>query len=177
MKISNDKVVSIEYTLKNADGQIIDTSVGNAPLEYIHGRGYLISGLEKDLEGKSEGEEFTSEIEPKDAYGEFDESMVVEVDRKQFPEGIEIEGGMQFEAEYGQLVTVKSVTKDKITIDANHPLAGVKLFFDVKVVSVRDASPEELSTGLYGGCGGCGCDGDCSSGDCSSGGCGCGCDC
>ena len=66
MKISNDKVVSIEYTLKNADGQIIDTSVGNAPLEYIHGRGYLISGLEKDLEGKSEGEEFTSEIEPKD---------------------------------------------------------------------------------------------------------------
>ena len=128
MKISNDKVVSIEYTLKNADGQIIDTSVGNAPLEYIHGRGYLISGLEKDLEGKSEGEEFTSEIEPKDAYGEFDESMVVEVDRKQFPEGIEIEEGMQFEAEYGQLVTVKSVTKDKITIDANHPLAGVKLF-------------------------------------------------
>ena len=111
MKISNDKVVSIEYTLKNADGQIIDTSVGNAPLEYIHGRGYLISGLEKDLEGKSEGEEFTSEIEPKDAYGEFDESMVVEVDRKQFPEGIEIEEGMQFEAEYGQLVTVKSVTK------------------------------------------------------------------
>ena len=106
--------------------------------------------------------------------------MVVEVDRKQFPEGIEIEAGMQFEAAYGQLVTVKSVTNDKITIDANHALAGQTLYFDVKVVSVRGATPEELSTGLYGGGCGCGCDGDCSSGDCgggdcSSGGCGCGC--
>ena len=180
MKISNDKVVSIEYTLKNAEGTILDTSVGGAPLEYIHGRGYLITGLEKDLEGKEEGEEFSSEVAPKDAYGEYDESMVVEVDRKQFPEGIEIEEGMQFEAAYGQLVTVKSVTNDKITIDANHALAGQTLYFDVKVVSVREATPEELSTGLYdGGCG-CACDGDCSSGDCgggdcSSGGCGCGC--
>ena len=64
MKISNDKVVSIEYTLKNAEGTILDTSVGGAPLEYIHGRDYLITGLEKDLEGKEEGEEFSSEVAP-----------------------------------------------------------------------------------------------------------------
>jgi FKBP-type peptidyl-prolyl cis-trans isomerase SlyD len=100
--------------------------------------------------------------------------MVVEVERSHFPEGIEIEVGMQFEAAYGQLVTVKSVTNDKITIDANHALAGQTLYFDVKVVSVRDATPEELSTGCGGGCG---CDGDCDSGDCSTGGCGCGCGC
>ena len=113
MKISNDKVVSIEYTLKNAEGTILDTSVGGAPLEYIHGRGYLITGLEKDLEGKEEGEEFSSEVAPKDAYGEYDESMVVEVERSHFPEGIEIEVGMQFEAAYGQLVTVKNVTNSR----------------------------------------------------------------
>lgn len=179
MLVENDKVVSIEYTLKDKDGEVLDTSEGAGPLDYIHGRQNLIPGLERELLGKEPGASFSVTVEPADAYGEHVDDLVVEISKEQFPPEIEIEVGMQFEAD-GQggsrAVSVVEVKDKTVVIDANHPLAGEKLFFDVKVVDVRDATEEELKNGLFGGCN---CGGDCS-GDCdceNDGGCGDNCNC
>ena len=178
MTISKNSYVAIDYTLTDDSGKELDTSRGGSPLEYIHGNGQLIAGMEKALEGKSEGDAFSVVIEPKDAYGEYDESLVTDVKRDQFDTDVKIEVGMQFQAmtAYGpQIVTVKKVTDDTITVDANHEMAGLTLHFDVKVVSVRDATADEISALSQGGCGGScsGCGGDCGDGGCGEG-CSCG---
>ena len=168
MKISKDKWVSIHYTLTGEDGAQIDSSVGKEPLGYIHENGYLIPGLEAELEGKEPGAKFKAVIAPKDGYGEFDPRMVMDVDRAQF-EGIDvIEVGQQFQVmtQGGPaIVRVVEVGDKSVKIDGNHELAGKTLTFDVEVVEVREPTEEELnpSCGCGGGCGGCGgdCGGDC----------------
>lgn len=177
MNISNNKMVTFHYILKDSQGKILGSSEGKAPLEYIHGKGLIISGLESALEGKTVGDKFTVVVEPKDAYGEYEPSLVAEISKSQFDEGTVIEPGMMFRASTpdGGFLTVK-VTKiegDKITVDGNHELAGKQLTFDVEIVDVRDATEEELQN-VENGCGCCGgdCGGNC---DCSEGGCeGCG---
>ncbi len=181
MKIENDKWVEIHYTLKDDNGNQIDSSVGNEPLGYVHGRGYLISGLENLLAGHEPGDKFSARIEPKDGYGEYDERLIVEINRSQFEFDGEIEVGMPFQVMTPSGLSIVHVTKvegDKITVNGNHELAGKVLNFDIEVVGVRDATEEELtpSSSCGGGCGGCGgCGGDCGSGcgDCGSGSCGC----
>ena len=174
MKIEKNKWVSIHYTLKDENGQVIDSSVGKEPLDYIHGNGYLIPGLENELLGKEEGDKFSSVIAPKDGYGEYDESMILEIPRNQFEMEGEITEGMQFQAMSPMgpmIVTVTEVKPDTIKVDGNHALAGKTLYFDIEVLTVRDATEDELNPKGCGGCGGCG-------GDCSDGGCGgCGGDC
>lgn len=175
MIIENGKVVSIEYTLKDAEGEVLDTTNGVGPLDYVHGMQALIPGLEKELAGKSVGDAFSVEVEPAEAYGEFSEELVIEVPKANFPSDVEIAVGMQFIADGGRTVTVVELKDDMVKIDANHPLAGEKLFFDIKIADIRDATEEELSLGFGGGCGSCNCgDGGCSSGSCGDGGCGCG---
>lgn len=178
MKIEKNKVVQIQYVLTDKDGVEIDSSKDTGPLQYVHGNSYLIKGLESQLEGKEPGEKFSAFVEAKDAYGEYDEKLVIEVPRSQFDTSCEIEVGMQFQAESQMgpaLVTVKKVTADSITIDANHELAGKDLNFDIEVVDVRDlteAETAQMNSGCGGGCGGC--NGDCCDSDsgCScSGGC------
>lgn len=174
MTIAKDKVVSIEYTLTDDQNEVLDSSEGMGPLEYLHGRNNLIPGLEKELEGKKAGDTLKATIAPADAYGEYQDELVVEVERSQFPDDVEVTEGMQFEAggpDGSRVVTVTEVNDAKITVDANHPLAGETLHFDVKVVAVRDATEDEKENGLKGGCG-CGCGDDCDD-DCESGGCGC----
>ncbi len=182
MTIEKDKIVSIHYTLKGDDGQTIDSSVGSAPLEYLHGRNYLLEKLEDALNGKNPGDKFHIDLPPKDGYGEYNETLVNEVPRSDFETDEEIVPGMAFQAMTAQgpaIVVVKKVTPDTITVDANHELAGQNLHFDVEIVDVRDATENELQSGRVGGgcggcCGGCGSeDGE----DCCSGGCGDGCDC
>lgn len=183
MTIKQDTFVSINYTLKNKDGEIIDSSNGSDALQFITGRGFLIPGLEKELEGKQAGDKFSCEIPAKEAYGEYQDSLKVTVSKAQFDTDVEIEVGMQFQAGMGQIVTVTEVKENEVVIDANHPLAGQNLFFDVEVVSVREATAEELDAilnpkGCGGGCGGCSSCGDGGCGDCGDGGCGsssCGC--
>lgn len=158
MKIGKDKVVSIEYTLKNADGTVIDTSDGREPLDYIHGAGNIVPGLEDALAGRSVGDELTVTIPPEEAYGPRDDSLTQTVDRKIFEteEGLEV--GMQFQAPTEQgvmIVTVTGIDGDSVTVDSNHPLAGETLTFDVAVVHVRDATEEELTHGHAHGPGGC----------------------
>ncbi|MCQ2592744.1 MAG: peptidylprolyl isomerase [Treponema sp.] len=161
--ISKDKFVAIHYTLKDKDGNVLDSSVGTEPLAFFHGNGYLIAGLEKELEGKAAGDKFSATIEPKDAYGEYDSRLVLKAPRNQFETDMPIEVGMQFQVQTPggiTIVRVIEVADDVITIDGNHELAGKQLNFDIEVVEVRDPTEEELAQlsmqGCSGNCGGCG---------------------
>ncbi|WP_067812910.1 FKBP-type peptidyl-prolyl cis-trans isomerase [Nocardia inohanensis] len=151
MLIATDKVVSIDYTLTNDDEEVLDTSVGEAPLVYLHGAENIVPGLEQALEGKTTGDELEVVIDPEDGYGEYLAELVSTVDREMFEGVDELEPGMEFHAEApdgeSQIVTVVQVDGDEVTIDANHPLAGQRLHFKVKVVEIRDASEEELAHG------------------------------
>lgn len=163
MKIADDCFITLEYTLKDDDGNVLDSSDQMGPLDYIHGYRQLIPGLEKALEGREASESFSLTVAPQNAYGDIDPRAVFEVSRSQFPPGTQLEVGMEFEAS-GHHVVVTGIDGDIIRLDANHPLAGKTLHFDVKIVSVRDATPEELDEvqmsfvggcGSGGGCGGC----------------------
>lgn len=157
MKIENQKVVSINYTLRNDQGEILDTSDGREPLAYIHGMGNIIPGLESQLNGKSAGDSLKVSVAPVDGYGEYDLAQVVQVSRSQFEGVPELKIGMQFTAsspEGHQVVTITNIDNDSVTVDGNHPLAGKTLHFDVTVVDVRNASADELSHGHVHGPGG-----------------------
>jgi FKBP-type peptidyl-prolyl cis-trans isomerase SlyD len=163
MLITKDRVVSIGYTLKDAQNQVLDSSSGDEPLVYLHGYENIIPGLEKALDGKTQGDTFTVTIAAGDAFGERDEKLVVSLPRKNI-EGLgAIEEGMVLEADTpdgSRVVTVTRIEGSTVTVDANHPMAGLDLTFDVTVVAVREASPEELSHGhphhAHGSCDGCG---------------------
>lgn len=157
MQVAAKKIVSIEYTLKDDDGNIVDSSKGGDPLVYLHGANNLIPGLEKQLEGKSSGDELNVRIPPEEAYGNRDDAKVESVNKSMFgDENIKV--GAQYHAAGPNnehfVVTVVDVKDDMVTIDANHPLAGVHLNFEVKVVEVREATEEELSHGHAHGPGG-----------------------
>jgi len=157
MQIAKDKVVSIDYTLKNDDGQVLDTSEGREPLSFIHGNGHLIPGLEEALEGKVKNDKLNVSIPPEKGYGMRSEQMIHAVDRSNFEADAEIEVGMQFQAQMDQgvqLLTVVKVEDDKVTLDGNHPLADKTLHFDVDIKDVREASAEELEHGHVHGPGG-----------------------
>lgn len=150
MEIKDKKVAVIDYTVKTADGQLIESSEGHEPLAFLCGYQNVIPGLEKALIGKSAGEKLQIEIAPEDAYGERNEEMVKEVPAQAFQGVDNIEAGMQFHAESpngDQLVTVTKVENGMVTVDGNHPLAGIVLVFDVDVKQVRDATEEELTRG------------------------------
>lgn len=156
MKITDKKVALIHYTLKNAGGEVLDSSEGHDPLAYLHGEGNIIAGLEEALSGKSAGDKFEVSVEAAEAYGEYDESLVQPVPKEQFGEH-EVEVGMQFHADTAigpRVVTVTAIADKEVVIDANHQLAGEDLHFSVEVVEVRDASEEELEHGHAHGAGG-----------------------
>lgn len=153
MLISKNKVVSIHYMLHDNDGTIIDSSEGREPLVYLHGAGNLIAGMEEGLEGKAKGEKLKLKIDPAKGYGEKDETLFQKVPRSAFGEQ-EIKPGMQFSNNQGGVVTVTQVGLDSITVDGNHPLAGVLLNFSVEIMEVRNATNEEITHGHVHGQGG-----------------------
>ena len=160
MLIAKDSVVSINYTLKDDSGEVLDTSDGREPLDYIHGSGQIIPGLESALEGKSAGDELSVVIEPEQGYGSRDESLLHEVPKTEFENADEIEVGMQFRvgAEGGTLImVVAGINDDIVTLDGNHPLAGVTLAFDVSIAGVREATEDELKESQHVHGSGCGC--------------------
>ena len=157
MKIEKNKVVSIDYKLTGADGTVIDSSEGREPLAYLHGNGNIVTGLEEALDGKAAGDALTVSVPPEKGYGVRDESKIVEVPREQLKGADEIRPGMQFQAqtpEGNQILTVAKVADASVTLDANHPLAGATLNFDVTVREVRAATEEEVSHGHVHGPGG-----------------------
>jgi FKBP-type peptidyl-prolyl cis-trans isomerase SlyD len=156
MQVADNMAVSIHYTLTDDDGEVLDSSIGDEKLVYLHGGGNIISGLEKALHGKAAGDKFNVRIAAEDAYGELMDEMVQIISREMF-EGIDnIEVGMQFHADvsYGTgVVSVVNIEGDDITIDGNHPLAGLALTFDVEVIDVRAATQEEMAHGHIHGAG------------------------
>jgi FKBP-type peptidyl-prolyl cis-trans isomerase SlyD len=149
--IGDNSVVSIHYKLTDNDGNVIDTSEGMDPLTYLHGVGNLIPGLEKELVGKVENDALSVKVLPADGYGETMQELVESVPKTAFQGVDNIEVGMSFEAKNPngdmQRIVVKKVEGDMVTVDANHPLAGVELNFDVTIISVREATEEEIAHG------------------------------
>ncbi|MCK5854279.1 MAG: peptidylprolyl isomerase [Sulfurovaceae bacterium] len=173
MKIAiEDSVVGIEYEVKEAGTtDIVDSNKGTGqPLEFITGKGHIIPGLEKALENMVEGDKGDLLISAKDAYGELDEAAIQTLPVEQF-EGVELKDGLVLygQGDEGQTVqvTVKSFDEKEVNVDFNHPLAGKDLMFSVTVLSVREATADEASSGQVGGHsdddGGC-----CGGGHCSS---------
>jgi FKBP-type peptidyl-prolyl cis-trans isomerase SlyD len=157
MQIADQMVVTIDYTLKDDNGTVLDSSTeGN--FAYLHGAHNIIPGLENALSGKSAGDEVEVSVSPAEGYGERNDSMIQSVPRDMFDSEQEIQVGMQFHAQSPEgemiVVTVTDVADDDITVDGNHPLAGVNLNFGVKVVDVREASQEEIEHGHVHGPGG-----------------------
>lgn len=146
MQITKNKVAGIHYTLRDNSGTVLDTSDGRDPLYYLHGAGNLIAGMEEGLEGKTEGDKFELKISPDKGYGEKDPTMTQKVPRSAFGDQ-EVKKGMKFSTDRGAVVTVTEVGLDAITVDANHPLAGVELNFDVEVMEVRNATADEIQHG------------------------------
>jgi FKBP-type peptidyl-prolyl cis-trans isomerase SlyD len=150
MNIAKNRVVSIEYTLSGEDGVVLDTTAGQQPLAYIHGTGSLVEGLEAALEGKAPADHISVNVTPEQAYGMRDDTIVFSLPRAQFQGVDELEVGMQFQVQSdgdAHLVTVIAMDDNEVTVDGNHPLAGLTLQFDVDIVAVRDATPDELEHG------------------------------
>ncbi|MFO8065663.1 MAG: peptidylprolyl isomerase [Spirochaetia bacterium] len=151
MTIQSDAVVTIAYTLKDDDGQVLDTSNDHGDLSYLHGHQNIVPGLEEALEGKAPGESVETSIPPEKAYGDRDDQLLFQVSRDRMPDDAELQVGMQFEAQTSngerQVVTLAEVGDSEVTLDANHPLAGQTLHFDVTVNDVREATSEELEHG------------------------------
>jgi FKBP-type peptidyl-prolyl cis-trans isomerase SlyD len=157
MNISDNCVASFHYTLTDSTGKVLDSSEGQEPLSYLHGASNIIPGLESALEGKTVGDKLKVAVPAADAYGLRSDDLVQELPSNMFS-GIEkIELGMEFHAETEQglqVVTVTRVEGDQVTIDGNHPLAGIDLNFDVEITEVRAATEEELGHGHAHGAGG-----------------------
>jgi len=147
LQVSEDLVVTIEYELK-VDGEVLDSSDEEGPLPYLHGHGNIIPGLENALLGMKVGESKKLIVEPEDGYGDREEDALMEVPREEFPEEIPVEVGVELEVtdQDGDimLVTVSEVGDEMVTLDTNHPLAGFQLHFDIKVIGIREATPEEI---------------------------------
>lgn len=157
MKIERGRVVRMHYTLRDEIGTTIESSGGREPLSYLHGYGHLIPGLEKTLDGSQAGLRTTVTIMPRDAYGEKDPQAVIRAPREDFPEGLTLEPGVEVQADTpdGPITfTVVALEDDEAVLDANHPLAGKTLTFDVEVLEVREATAEELAHGHVHGPGG-----------------------
>jgi len=157
MKVERGRVVSMHYTLRDESGATIESSGGVRPLAYLHGYGQLIPGLEKFLDGVEPGLRSTVTVLPKDAYGEKDPAAVIRAPRADFPEGLALAPGVEVQAETpdGPITfRVVSVDGDEVALDANHPLAGKALTFEVEVIDVRVATAEEIAHGHVHGPGG-----------------------
>lgn len=160
-KVENDLVVNLEYTL-TVDGEVVDSSEEDGPIDFIQGRGNIIPGLEKALDGMKLGESKKVTVPAKEAYGDFDPEAYEEIDLADFPEEIPLEVGVELavEDEDGQATSavIEEVGETTVTLNFNHPLAGKDLEFDVKIAGIRAATAEELEHGHVHGDEECDCD-------------------
>lgn len=150
MKIADKHVVTLNYTLTDNDGEIIDQALDGS-FVYLHGAQNIIAGLENALTGKAVGEQIKVKVPPEEGYGHRNEDRVEDVPREMFPEDEEIKPGMIFHAEgpNGEMITVTviEVSDKTVKIDSNHALAGIELNFDVEVMAIRDAEDVEIEHG------------------------------
>ncbi len=157
MKAASGMVVTMHYTLSDDSGAVLDSSQGGEPLAYLHGHGNIIPGLEKALEDKESGHKAKVTVAPADGYGEINPEAIFEAPREHFPGEAELTAGQRVYAEgpNGPIVlTVVRLTEKGALLDANHPLAGKTLHFDVELIEIRKATDEELTHGHVHGAGG-----------------------
>ncbi len=157
MQISDQKAVTIHYTLKDETGETLDTSRGRDPLSYLQGAGNIVPGLEKALSGKAAGDTLRVTLTPEEAYGQRDEKEIRNVPLRRLSADGKLVPGARCRVQTSdgfQLAIVTAIKGDYATVDLNHPLAGMRLDFDVEVMAVRDATPEELTHGHVHGPGG-----------------------
>lgn len=150
MEIGNGSVVSMHYTLTDDDGNVLDSSAGREPLDYMQGVGNIIPGLEKQMEGKAIGDKFTAVITPEEGYGVRNDNLVQAIPMSNFQDAGQVQLGVQFQVQTQQGVRIATVTKivdDSVTLDMNHPLADKTLHFDVEVMAIREATAEEKEHG------------------------------
>lgn len=156
LKIQDGQVVSMDYTL-HVDDEVVDSSAGRGPLEFIQGTGSIIPGLERELYGMIVGDNKKVSVAPADAYGEMDNEAYIEVPRAEFPDNIPLEKGIEIQVRdqsgHPMYARIESFNEETIKLNFNHPLAGKTLNFDVTIVGVRDATAEELSHGHVHGAG------------------------
>lgn len=167
MKIANETFVEIDYILTLDSGEEVDRSAPQRPLGFVFGANQIVPGLENQLDGMDVGDKAKLVVEAEDAYGPHHDEMVKDLPRQNFPEGIEIQPGMVFQAQTPHGPThlrIVSTGDDTVQADFNHPLAGQRLTFDVTVVSVREATAEDMAA--LSSCGSC-----CDSSSCDSGSC------
>ena len=149
MPIERGKVVTLSYELRDCDGQSLDED--GAQVAYLHGYGGIFPKVEAALEGRDVGEEVSVTLEPDDAFGDYDAELLRVEPRERFPEVLEV--GMRFEGvpgereEEARIYTVTDIAADKVVVDANHPLAGERLWFKCSVTEVRQATGDELEHG------------------------------
>lgn len=186
VKIADNTFVAIDYRLTLESGEEFDRSAEGSPLGFVTGTGSIIPGLERALDGKSVGDSFKVTIDPEEAYGPVQKELLQAIPRDRFPSDVEITPGMAFHARGPRgpvALTVVSVDQGNVNVDLNHPLAGKRLTFDVKVQEVREPEAHEIPATSSGcGCGeqeqsacGCGPGSPGGSGGCGSSGGGCGC--
>ncbi len=150
MTVSRNRVVSIEYMLSVPDGSVLDTSRGDEPISYVHGTGTLVEALEAAMEGKGPSDTISLTLPPEKAYGVRDDSIVFTLPRSQFGADDQPEIGTQVMLQGdgdGHVVTVVAMDENEVTVDGNHPLAGLTLHFDVEILDVREATEEEIEHG------------------------------
>jgi len=156
--IKQNSVVTINYTLKDAQGEVLDSSEGQEPLVYLHGAKNIIVGLEEALLGKATGDQVSAVVSAEKGYGEPIEALIQTVPKEAFGDEIDkVDVGMRFQAETEQgpvPVVVTAMDDSMVTVDGNHPLAGKELHFDVTIADIRDASAEEIEHGHVHGPGG-----------------------
>ena len=156
LKIQDGQVVSMDYTLR-VDGEVIDTSEGRGPLEFIQGTGNIIPGLERELYGLVIGDNKKVSVAPADAYGELDKEAYIDVPRAEFPSDIPLEKGIEIQvrdqSNQPMYARIDSIGPESIKLNFNHPLAGKTLNFDVAIVALRDPTPDELAHGHVHGAG------------------------
>ncbi|MEE4244335.1 MAG: peptidylprolyl isomerase [Kangiellaceae bacterium] len=151
MKIEKGLVVTIDYTLKDEQGNVWETSIGDEPWVYLHGYGGVIPGLEPELVGKTTGDKFSINLMPEQAYGPYEKDLANQVPRSAFAQIDNLEVGLRLSAQTedgdSHSVTITEITDDTVTIDANHPMAGQVVAVDVEVKAIRPATPDELEHG------------------------------
>ncbi len=156
--IEKNKVISISYSLKDGQGEELDRADTDKPLEYLHGSGNIVPGLENSLNGLKVGDKKEVTVEPKDGYGDILADLKMEIERKSFPADQKIAIGMEFMAELSDgkkhPFNVVDIKDDKIHVDGNHPLAGQTLYFSIEIMNIRDATADELKHGHAHGEGG-----------------------
>lgn len=148
MKVAQDSVVSFHYTLRDEAGAVIDKS-GGEPMAYLHGHGQIVPGLERELAGRSAGDQLQVRVSPAEGYGEHNAALVQQVPREAFSRIPGLHVGMELHTQTRTgshaTVVVKEIGPQFVTVDGNHSLAGKALLFDIEIAEVRTATEEELS--------------------------------